>query len=519
MKRIISKVAAAIVVVVLSSATLVSCGHEEQPADKGVPVTGVSISKTSLSLVEGDSETLTSSVSPADATNKNVKWSSSNSSIATVDGSGKVTAVMAGSATITVATVDGGKTANCSVTVTAKHVPLSGIAISPAETEVTIGTPSTLTVEYTPENASNKKVTWKSSDETIAKVSSSGVVDGIKEGTATITATSEEGELKATCTVKVSAITKAGVYWTQEEIIFRDGKSLGIKTPINVSIDLDGNVYYYSDDNIYVNGVPSYQYSIGSNRDYTAAGGGYYFVLDIDNNNSEISVYKIDPKKRTSKKLSVYKGSRKNEIWVYDMTADSKGNLYLAGNITREDNVDIATLWKLDSSDKVTTTSYSDGTGAIKTGPAVDAVAVNKNGDVFCLVYEGNFGNGGYYKINLYKNGKKQFQVTELNGRSYSQKCDIAVIGSDVYMSICENIGSNIEAIKVYKNKNVIHTIKGEEEGDTVAGDIAVTSKGDVYCVGHTGAGSEAKYYIWKNGEPFYTTNKSLAPHCMSVKE
>ena len=84
----------------------------------------------------------------------------------------------------------------------------------------------------------------------------------------------------------------------------------------------------------------------------------------------------------------------------------------------REDGAYIATLWKLDTSDKVTATSYSDGTG-IKVGPTVDAVAVNKNGDVFCLVYEGEFSSSGYYIENLYKNGKKQYAVTKSGDRSY----------------------------------------------------------------------------------------------------
>ncbi|MDD7454947.1 MAG: Ig domain-containing protein [Bacteroidales bacterium] len=84
-----------------------------------VAVTGVSLSKTSISLAEGGSETLLATVSPANATNKAVTWSSSNDSVATVDASGKVTAVKAGTATITVRTVDGGKTATCNLSVTA----------------------------------------------------------------------------------------------------------------------------------------------------------------------------------------------------------------------------------------------------------------------------------------------------------------------------------------------------------------------------------------------------------------
>ena len=82
-----------------------------------VPVTGVTLNKTSTSLYVGDTETLTPTITPDNATNKNLTWSSDDTSVATVDASGLVTAVSAGTATITVTTEDGAKTANCTVTV------------------------------------------------------------------------------------------------------------------------------------------------------------------------------------------------------------------------------------------------------------------------------------------------------------------------------------------------------------------------------------------------------------------
>ncbi len=82
-----------------------------------IPVTGVKLDKTSLTLQETGSDTLTVTVEPDNATNKGVSWESSDTSIATVDASGKVTAISAGTATITVTTVDNSKTDTCSVTV------------------------------------------------------------------------------------------------------------------------------------------------------------------------------------------------------------------------------------------------------------------------------------------------------------------------------------------------------------------------------------------------------------------
>ncbi len=86
-------------------------------------VTGVSLNMTELTLTEGDSETLTASIEPTDATNQKVTWSSSAPDVARVDASGNVTAVAKGTATITAATEDGGKTATCTVKVEHAHDP------------------------------------------------------------------------------------------------------------------------------------------------------------------------------------------------------------------------------------------------------------------------------------------------------------------------------------------------------------------------------------------------------------
>jgi uncharacterized protein YjdB len=83
-----------------------------------IPVTGISISSTALNLIRGTSETLAATVSPDDATNKAVSWVSSDETVAAVDKAGTVTAIHAGTATVTVSTEDGNYTAQCSVTVT-----------------------------------------------------------------------------------------------------------------------------------------------------------------------------------------------------------------------------------------------------------------------------------------------------------------------------------------------------------------------------------------------------------------
>ena len=166
-----------------------------------VKVTGVSVSPATLSLVEGTSEQLRATVTPSDAADKSVSWTSSAAAVATVDNTGKVIAVKAGSATITVKTADGGKTATCAVTVTAKVIPVTGISIDQGATaEVEEGNTITLTATVQPDNATDKTVTWTSSNKAIATVAD-GVVTGVAAGQAVITA--KAGDKEATCTVTV----------------------------------------------------------------------------------------------------------------------------------------------------------------------------------------------------------------------------------------------------------------------------------------------------------------------------
>ncbi len=176
---------------------------DDEPAI--IPVDSVSISKTTITLVEGDSETLSVTVSPSTATNKSVSWSSSRPDVATVDEDGKVTAVKAGSATVIVITTDGSKTAKCDVTVEPRPIPVAGISLDKSSLELVEGEESSLIATIAPSDASNKTFTWSSSNSQVATVDDNGKVKAIAPGTATITATTADGGKTATCVVSVEA--------------------------------------------------------------------------------------------------------------------------------------------------------------------------------------------------------------------------------------------------------------------------------------------------------------------------
>ena len=171
-----------------------------------VAVTGVTLNKPATSIEQGQTDTLTATVLPNNATNQNISWSSSDESVAKV-ADGVVTALNVGTAIIIVTTEDGNKTATCNVTVTAPAAPIevTGISIKTA-TEIAIGGTETLTVTYTPADANTgKEVTWSSSDASIATVDANGKVTGLNAGTATITATSKtKSSITASCAVTVN---------------------------------------------------------------------------------------------------------------------------------------------------------------------------------------------------------------------------------------------------------------------------------------------------------------------------
>ena len=162
----------------LMSVLLWSC---VKPLDT-IIVSSISLNKSAITLTEGDIETLTATIKPDNATNKKYSWKSSDSAVASVSADGKVTANKPGSATITVTTEDGGKTASCQVTVNARVYPVESINLNKSAITLTEGDSETLTATIKPDNATNKKFSWKSSDSTVASVSADGKVTAIKAG-------------------------------------------------------------------------------------------------------------------------------------------------------------------------------------------------------------------------------------------------------------------------------------------------------------------------------------------------
>lgn len=212
----------------------------EPPAPSKVSVTGISLSNPAIELQPGETFQLTAIVQPDNATDKTVEWSSSNTSVATVDQTGKITAAGAGSATITAKTKDGGKTATASVTVKAGTVAVTGVTIDKDKLDLEPGEKAALTATVAPENATNRDVEWSSSDNKVATVDAKGVVTAVGPGTATITVKTKDGgkTAKVTVTVKAGTVAVTGVELERDYISLRVDESIrltAIVKPENAS--------------------------------------------------------------------------------------------------------------------------------------------------------------------------------------------------------------------------------------------------------------------------------------------
>lgn len=185
----------------------------------------------------GDSVKLYVSFEPSNVTNRTIQWSSSNPSVATVDAGGTVRAINSGSVVITARSVDGGRTSTATIDVGGNSKGIEAKSISFKSSSFNVGLNSTLSlsssVTYNPTNTTYKSLTYTSSNTNVATVDSlTGLVRGVGVGSATITATTNQGNATAKTTINVKEIAATSVALGQTEITLNKGEIFTIKAEV-----------------------------------------------------------------------------------------------------------------------------------------------------------------------------------------------------------------------------------------------------------------------------------------------
>ncbi|MCQ2484561.1 MAG: Ig-like domain-containing protein, partial [Clostridia bacterium] len=212
-----------------------------------IAVEGITLNTSTLSLEYGQTAQLVATVYPSNAYNKGVHFVSDSTDVATVDDNGNITTVGNGTAIITAITDDGDYIAQCQVTVSVK---VTSVDLDQKNITVNVGNTITINADVTPDAASDKTVKWTSSDNTIATVDDNGTVRGVKTGTATITAKTNDGGFEACCTVNVINAVN-GITISDRNITLYANKTKQLKAAVTpADADNQSIVWESNDDDV-----------------------------------------------------------------------------------------------------------------------------------------------------------------------------------------------------------------------------------------------------------------------------
>lgn len=220
--------------------------------DDVIPVTSVSVTPTETNLVLNGTLVLEATVLPADATNKDITWTSADPTIVEVDENGELLGISFGTTVITVTTVDGGFTTLSTVTVVENsQINVTGIQLNVTSANIEIGQTQLLEATITPTNATNSLVIWSSEDSAIVSVDSNGEILGVAAGTAVVSATTEDGTFIAQATITVVdniVIGVTGITINPDIIDLELESSLFIDAAVEPSNASDVSLIWASED-------------------------------------------------------------------------------------------------------------------------------------------------------------------------------------------------------------------------------------------------------------------------------
>lgn len=342
---------------------------------KKVEVKSIVLSKNEFNLTEGDSSTLSYTIDPTNATNKSVSFTSSNTSIVTVDSKGKIIAKKAGTAKIIV-TSNSNKSVKSEALITVKEkiINVTSVSLNTTNTSVYIGDKIELKATIMPSEATNKKVTWKSSNNSIATVDQNGKVTGVKEGKVQITATSNNNKsASATINVKKKTIDVTSISIDSNVSSMEVGDTITLSATITPSNATNKKVTWSSNNTAIA--------TVDSNGVVSAKKAGSVKITVVSNSNNNVSSSKtIVVKEKTipvtriytkvSKYTLKYKESISWTIYFEPENATNKQLIYTSsdttiaivdstGKITAKEKKGVATITAKSKENNSLTTSIA----------------------------------------------------------------------------------------------------------------------------------------------------------------
>lgn len=355
-------------------------------------VTAILISAISTEIKIGQGITLASVVEPSDATNKGVTWISSDKSVATVDNSGKVKGIKAGTATITAVAADGSNVKSNEISITVSAVKVESITVSGSVDTVEAGKEITLTATAVPADASEKGVTWESSDTSIATVDNSGKVRGIKAGTVTITATTKESGSSVCGTKEITVKPVVSISVPSSKTLY-----LGTDVSKSAEITVDVNATGVTEDEVTIEAS-----SIDTDKATVSVNGKTIIVMGAAAGETAITVTaKVDGTEyaRATIEVTVKSGEVPTVQLVTVSAADGATSvkagktLQLTATISPTEAADIGVTWKSSDESKARVDVNGLVTGVAKTADGekvtITATAGGKEGTIELTVEKG----------------------------------------------------------------------------------------------------------------------------------
>ncbi len=400
--------------------------------EQAIAVTGVSIKYDGGDLEVDQTAQLKAIITPDNATNKAVTWSSSNENIATINSNGMVTAIAVGTTKITVTTNNGNFTANVDLTVVPKVIAVTGVSISETTKELNVGENFTLTATIEPTDATNKNVTWSSSNEDIVTVEN-GIVTAVAEGNATITVTTEDGSFTASCNIKVNTVAVTGISISETTKELNIGENFTLTATVEPNNATNKNVTWSSSDKAIAtvdNGVVTAVAEGNATITVTTEDGSFTASCNVKVNTVAVTGISIS---ETAKELNVGE------------------NVTLTATIQPENATNKNVTWS--SSDKAIATVDNGVVTAIAKGNATITVTTEDGAKTAtCEVTVVKNGTG----INDNITNTTSIYPTIVNNRFTIETSQVLNTTSELWLSIYNQAGAKVKTVKLTSNKQFI---------------------------------------------------------------